>query len=104
MNSYISGLRCAGVNNGCCTSIQPCKVDDGDCDDDTHCEGSLKCGVANCNRTKYPSFEANDDCCYNPKGEFLILVYLLKYSEIISNFLLQYIYIQGDPRKTIQIK
>ena len=60
-------LRCSGQNSGCCTKKKPCKVNEGDCDNDKECKGHLKCGKNNCNRKSYSSFSALDDCCYEPK-------------------------------------
>jgi len=51
-----SGLRCQGANDGCCTKNNPCGLDDGDCDTDDQCMGSLYCGSANC-------AWGYDDCC-----------------------------------------
>ena len=36
---------------------------EGDCDNDDHCSGSLKCGKDNC---VGPNFDRTDDCCYDP--------------------------------------
>ena len=38
----------------------------GDCDDDGGCMPGLKCGFNNCKHIGTPSFDATDDCCYNP--------------------------------------
>ena len=43
----------------CCSSSKPCGINQGDCDRDTDCSGSLVCGSNNC-----PSpFPSNADCC-----------------------------------------
>ena len=60
--SLVVELRCAGVDNGCCTSDEPCGEGDGDCDNDSHCEGDLVCGTDNC------PWGDGDDCCI-PPGE-----------------------------------
>ena len=51
-------MRCDGQDNGCCTAKTPCNVGEGDCDSDSHCAGSLKCGTNNC------AWGGTDDCCY----------------------------------------
>merc|ERR1711992_526723 len=43
----------------CCSSSKPCGLNEGDCDKDSECSGSLVCGKNNC-----PSpFPSNADCC-----------------------------------------
>jgi len=51
------GLRCNGINNGCCTKATPCLEGDGDCDNDGECASGLICGMDNC------PWGDNDDCC-----------------------------------------
>ncbi len=36
------GLRCYGLNDGCCTADNPCVLGDGDCDDDVECQGNAR--------------------------------------------------------------
>jgi len=55
--SDVSGLRCSGQNNGCCTKENPCNVNEGDCDSDDECAGSYVCGKDNC------PWGDKDDCC-----------------------------------------
>ena len=43
----------------CCSSQNPCEVDEGDCDLDNHCLGNLFCGVDNCPN----DFPSGADCC-----------------------------------------
>ena len=66
---HILALRCSGEDSGCCTPKKPCDVGNGNCDSDNDCIGNLKCGIDNCNYTKFPSFGKDDDCCYDPKGK-----------------------------------
>jgi len=53
----------------CCTNDRPCKIGEGDCDDDDECEGDLVCGNKNCPWDgKAPGFLSSniretDDCC-----------------------------------------
>ena len=37
-----------------------CQEGEGDCDLDSHCEGSLRCGTDNCGKPGWPS---GADCC-----------------------------------------
>merc|ERR1719187_3041669 len=47
----------------CCTPERPCEEGDGDCDFDQDCAAGLLCGVNNCDKTNFPSFDDDDDCC-----------------------------------------
>ena len=51
----------------CCSSSSTCGEGEGDCDKDSHCEGTLKCGKNNC-RGLYDnnSIKSSMDCCYDP--------------------------------------
>ena len=41
-----------------------CQEGEGDCDDDTECDGSLECGTDNCpTQNNWPTVA---DCCYQP--------------------------------------
>jgi len=58
--------RCAGreIDEGrCCTSEEPCKHGEGDCDNDAECESGLKCGNNNCLQFA-AYFHPKDDCCF----------------------------------------
>ena len=39
----------------------------GDCDSDGDCLSGFKCGDNNCPDEITSSFDATDDCCYDPK-------------------------------------
>ena len=59
-----------GHKGSCCTNVYDvhgyanCRDNEGDCDEDYECEGSLKCGSYNCN---WPDGNpSNEDCCYEP--------------------------------------
>ena len=58
----------------CCTSSNLCGADEGDCDVDSECAGSLICGTNNCPSGFYYS---GFDCCKrNPIGKYqLFLIY-----------------------------
>lgn len=53
------------TNFAACSANDQCEVDKGDCDADTDCKGSLKCGVNNCPDTDDPLA----DCCYDPETD-----------------------------------
>ena len=62
-----------GVDSGsCCTSDNPCDVDEGDCDNDDECMHGLTCGSNNCPN----EFPSNHDCCTGTKNDFELLVQL----------------------------
>ena len=49
----------------CCTKESPCKLGGGDCDKDDDCEGSLVCGLDNC-QDFTPAATSASDCCIKP--------------------------------------
>ena len=51
-----------------CTTSNQCGVDEGDCDSDEECTGTLKCGNNNCFTDEGPGSEISSaaDCCYDP--------------------------------------
>ena len=53
--------KCTG-DDSCCTDSEKCGVGEGDCDYDSDCHGSLKCGHNNC--PQVVTFGSGDDCCY----------------------------------------
>ena len=58
----VSGLRCFGIDDDCCSEAHPCGFGDGDCDDNTHCTGDLTCGTDNC-PWDTDDEGSKDDCC-----------------------------------------
>ena len=83
-----SGLRCQGEDAGCCTSLTPCGVGEGDCDIHDDCAVGLLCGTDNC-----PSgWDWDDDCCTYPQvvkecngGRFVInIVYYFQFKILFS--------------------
>ena len=50
----------------CCTDANPCNEGEGDCDDDSECNGDLVCGSNNCAKSLFPS--EGTDCCRRPYG------------------------------------
>ena len=59
------GPNCADGTGGaaCCTSSNQCGSGEGDCDSDSDCIGSLKCGSNNCDTSL--GFPPDYDCCYD---------------------------------------
>ena len=49
-NDVAIATRCTATNwdLNCCTSANPCGINQGDCDSDDQCYGDLKCGSNNC--------------------------------------------------------
>ena len=65
--SFFPGLRCNGIDNGCCTKANPCTEGDGDCDNDAECQGILVCGTDNCpTKSPFDNPRNTDDCCMKP--------------------------------------
>ena len=52
----------------CCSSSNQCGANQGDCDSDNDCSGSLVCGEDNCQ----PPFPIDADCCTGKFSFFLI--------------------------------
>ena len=50
----------------CYSNIYVYSLNVGDCDTDKDCVDGYKCGSNNCPNAMNPSFDAIDDCCYNP--------------------------------------
>ena len=46
----------------CCTSQSPCGIGKGDCDTDSDCSGTLKCGSNNCIKSGN-HWDSSADCC-----------------------------------------
>ena len=58
---YMSSLSECDNFWTCCSSNNPCKEKEGDCDTNSDCINGLTCGVHNCG----PLFPAYSDCCEN---------------------------------------
>jgi len=59
---------CNGLSShdwSCCRASHQCGIGEGDCDSDSDCKGSLKCGKDNCVSGR--KFTKISDCCYDPK-------------------------------------
>jgi len=46
-----------------CNSTNPCGENEGDCDDNSDCDGSLVCGVDNCHTINSGIISTTSDCC-----------------------------------------
>ena len=57
--------NCTGCKS-CCTENNKCKADEGDCNKNEDCKGSLKCGKRNCKNKSGLQWDGDDDCCYMP--------------------------------------
>ena len=61
-----AATRCTGILNydpSCCTSANPCGLNQGDCDSDSDCQGDLRCGLDNCMDVAPGFTDALADCC-----------------------------------------
>ena len=57
--------RCQGRNVDvgiCCSPETPCMLGEGDCENDSDCNGNLVCGNNNCKQFG-SIFHEKDDCC-----------------------------------------
>ena len=59
---------CTG-GDSCCSPINKCEADDGDCDTDDDCKAGLKCGTKNCKEKSGLHWDSDDDCCYEPDDD-----------------------------------
>ena len=62
---------CHGIPStdwSCCSSTSPCDIGGGDCDNDSDCAESLKCGHDNCiDDFPFGNWNKQADCCF---GEY----------------------------------
>ena len=60
-NDVAAATRCTALdwNYSCCTSANPCGLNQGDCDTDDDCFGDLRCGTDNC----IGFGDTGADCC-----------------------------------------
>ena len=77
--------RASGSSWSCCTIQSKCKIHEGDCDSDDECEGTLTCGIRNCDVHLFPE---NADCCQEQGNKSYILKSrgILKFSAILNLF------------------
>ena len=64
-NDVAAATRCTALNwdYNCCTSANPCGLNQGDCDSDSDCQGDLRCGLDNCMDVAPGFTDALADCC-----------------------------------------
>ena len=59
-------VPCTG-GGSCCSPSNLCLAGEGDCDRDADCAVGLRCGDNNCpSDDEGSTFDAKDDCCYEP--------------------------------------
>merc|ERR1712228_371551 len=58
-------VECNGGIPSCCTEDNQCGINEGDCDNDSHCLPGLVCGKNNCVGS---AFKSTDDCCMEGSG------------------------------------
>ena len=77
--------RASGSSWSCCTITSKCGIHEGDCDSDDECEGTLTCGIRNCDVHLFPE---NADCCQEQGNKSYILKSrgILKFSAILNLF------------------
>ena len=59
-----------GYSNGCCSVEEQCGEEEGDCNQDSECFGSLICMPNSCPRNK--GFHNRADCCQQPSGSLTL--------------------------------
>ena len=76
-----------GYTDGCCSSIEQCAQNEGDCSNDNECLSGLVCGKENCPKEK--GFDLRADCCELPSGIYktsklctLLCLYLISSIQI----------------------
>ena len=66
-----AAIKCGGSQTdtaSCCTSVSPCGINEGDCDDHFECQGELMCGIDNCiNILPSDNFPSTHDCCFEAR-------------------------------------
>ena len=68
---FAAASKCGGSQTdtaSCCTSVSPCGINEGDCDDHFECQGELMCGIDNCiNILSSDNFPSTHDCCFEAR-------------------------------------
>ena len=64
--------RYGGYSNACCSEEEKCTINEGDCNLDTECYGSLICLPNSCPPSKDESrkFHKRASCCQQPSGTY----------------------------------
>lgn len=63
---FLGNCKGATATGSCCTESLPCQANEGDCDSDVDCAGSLVCGTDNCNTVSSGFPDNGYDCCVVP--------------------------------------
>ena len=61
-------------SNGCCSEEEKCTINEGDCNVDADCHGSLVCKPNSCRKTShipFRQFHPRASCCQQPSGALL---------------------------------
>ena len=72
-----------GYSNACCSEEEKCTINEGDCNLDTECYGSLICMPNSCPIAKDVSrkFHKRASCCQQPSGTYKLGTHLEKFSK-----------------------
>ena len=72
-----------GYSDGCCSEEEKCTINEGDCNLDTECYGSLVCMPNSCPIAKNVSrkFHKRASCCQQPSGTYKLGTHLEKFSK-----------------------
>ena len=62
--------RYGGYSNACCSEEEKCTINEGDCNLDTDCYGSLVCRQSSCPKNK--GFDIRASCCQQPAGKYIL--------------------------------
>ena len=64
--------RYGGYSNACCSEEEKCTINEGDCNLDTECYGSLVCQPNSCPISENDSrkFHKRASCCQQPSGSY----------------------------------
>ena len=63
-----------GYSNACCSEEEKCTINEGDCNLDTECYGSLVCKPNSCPISEDDSkkFHKRASCCQQPSGTYIL--------------------------------
>ena len=63
-----------GYSNACCSEEEKCTINEGDCNTDTECFGSLICKANSCPTSADSSknFHKRASCCQQPSGSYVL--------------------------------
>ena len=69
-----SWVKYGGYSNACCSEEEKCTINEGDCNLDAECYGSLVCKPNSCPISKDDSkkFHERASCCQQPSGSYIL--------------------------------